>query len=466
MDLEREPIYRAFRSRDARFDGRFFVGVVTTGIYCRPICPARRPKRENVEFYACAAAAEEAGFRACRRCRPETSPNTPAWAGTSATVSRALRLIAEGGLDGQLEADLADRLGLGERQLRRLFSQHLGASPVSVARTRRAHFARKLIDETDLPMARIAESSGFASIRGFNHEIRRAFGAPPTELRRKRPAKAVPENGSRALGLRLPFRPPLDWEMFLRYFGPRAIPGVESVDGDSYRRTIRAGDSAGRIEVSAVAGKPHLLLRVLVEGAPDLIRIVERVRRIFDLGADPREIARHLGRDPRLAVAVKARPGLRVPGAWDGFELAVREVSVRGATTLAGRLVQRYGELLPSDADDGLTHLFPRPEDVAEADLSSLGVPGTRAEAIRAMAVAVARGDLQLDASAGLEDAVERLSALPGIGPWTAGYIAMRALGEPDAIPHADLGLRRALADGARLASAAAVDEAAEAWRP
>ena len=180
MDLEREPIYRAFQSRDARFDGRFFVGVRTTGIYCRPICPARRPKRENVAFYACAAAAEEAGFRACRRCRPETSPNTPAWAGTSATVSRALRLIAEGGLDGRVEADLAARLGLGERQLRRLFSQHLGASPVSVARTRRAHFARKLIDETDLPMARIAESSGFSSIRGFNHEIRRAFGAPPT----------------------------------------------------------------------------------------------------------------------------------------------------------------------------------------------------------------------------------------------------------------------------------------------
>ena len=469
ITLDPARCYAAVRSRDRRFDGRFFAGVVTTGVYCRPVCPVRPAKPENVRWFACAAAAEAAGFRPCRRCRPEASPGTPAWSGTSAVVARALRLIAAGALDEGGVDGLADRLGLGARQLRRLFATHLGASPAEVARARRAHFARTLLDETDLPMAEVAFSAGFGSIRDFNHALRATFGRTPTALRRARGRRGPVANHG-GVTVRLAFRPPLDWSGLLGFLAPRATPGVEAVADGVYRRTIAIGDGAGTIEVRAAAGEPHLLMRVRLARPERLLQVVARARRLFDLDADPVPIADHLAASPELAPLVARRPGLRVPGAWDAFELAVRavlgqQVTVRGATTLAGRLVRAFGTPLDR-AEDGLTHLFPRPEALADADLAALGLPRARAATIRALAGAVASGEVVLDASRGLEDAVARLAAVPGIGAWTPHYVAMRALGEPDAFPAADLGLRRALGNGAGRLAPARVAERAEAWRP
>ncbi len=469
MTLDPAHCYQAVLSRDRRFDGRFFAGVVTTGVYCRPICPVKPAKPQNVRWFACAAAAEAAGFRPCRRCRPETAPGTPAWTGTSAVVSRALRLIAAGALDDGAMEGFASRLGVGTRQLRRLFGTHLGASPMQVARARRVHFARALIDETDLPMAEVAFAAGFGSVRDFNYAVRATFGRSPTELRRARGARSPRADGA-GLAVRLPYRPPLDWSGLLAFLAPRATPGVEAVADGVYRRTIAVGDARGTIEVRAAPREPHLLMRVRLARAERLLQVVEHVRRLFDLDADPALIANHLARSRVLAPLVARRRGLRVPGAWDGFELAVRavlgqQVTVRGATTLAGRVVRAFGTPL-DQAQDGLTHLFPQPEALADADLAAIGLPRARAATIRALAAAVARGDLVLEASRGLEDAVARLVAIPGIGTWTAQYVAMRALGEPDAFPAGDLGLRRALANGAGPLPPARVAELAEAWRP
>jgi AraC family transcriptional regulator of adaptative response / DNA-3-methyladenine glycosylase II len=472
MDLDAEHCYQAFLSHDPRFDGRVFAGVVTTGIYCRPICPVTPARFENTRFFACAAAAEAAGFRPCRRCRPEAAPGTPAWLGTSAVVGRALRLIAENGFgDGDIE-QLAQRLGIGARQLRRLFAKHLGASPIEIARARRVHFARTLIDETDLPMTQVAFSAGFSSIRQFNHALHRTFGQSPTELRRRR-GRDLPLGQDARLVVRLPYRPPLDWQAILRFLAPRAIPGVEIVDHHFYRRTIEIDGTAGTIEVWQEPGPqgrtPHLLLRVQLGSYGTLIHVVERVRRMFDLDADSWRIAEHLRRSPQLSALVEALPGLRLPGTWDGFELSVRailgqQVTVRSASTLVRRLVQAFGR--PVEAcGPGPTHLFPRPEALADADLSVIGLPRARAASIRTLATVVSRGDLPFDTSLGLEEAVARLCTIPGIGPWTANYIAMRAFGEPDAFPASDLGLRRALGNH-RPVSAARLARIAEAWRP
>jgi AraC family transcriptional regulator of adaptative response / DNA-3-methyladenine glycosylase II len=468
--LPSEPgrCYRALASRDPRFDGRFFVGVRTTGVYCRPICPAPTPKRANVSFFPCAAAAEAAGFRPCRRCRPESAPGTPAWLGSSATVARGLRLIAAGALDGAGVEGLARSLGVGARQVRRLFDAHLGASPLAVARTRRVHFARRLIDETALPMSELALAAGFASIRHFNHSIRSCFGRSPSELRRA--ARGPRPQRGQTLRLRLAYRPPLDWSALLAFLAARAIPGVERVAEGGYRRTVRLGRVPGRLSVRALPGAAQLEVEVDASPGAPLLEVADRVRVLFDLGADPLRIAADLGHDPDLAPCLSARPGLRVPGAWDGFELAVRavlgqQVTVRGASTLAGRLVRRLGE--PLDAPvDGLTHLFPAPERVAGAELDGLGLPAARAEALRALARAVASGDLALEPGADPERARAVLGALPGVGEWTAEVVAMRALGEPDAFPAGDLGLRRALAGGAPPLSAAELARRAEAWRP
>ncbi len=460
LDLDADACYRAVRSRDRRFEGRFVLAVTSTGIYCRPGCPARIPARRNVRFLPGPAAAEVAGFRPCRRCRPDASPDSPAWNGTAATVTRALRLIDEGALDqGGVEA-LAARLGMSGRHLRRLFLERLGATPKAVALSRRAHFARKLIEETGLSLAAIAHASGFGSVRRFNGVVRRTFRCAPGELRRGAPARGA------GVELRLPYRPPLDWKALLEFLAARAIPGVEKVEGDRYRRTIRIDSAPGFLEVLPAPGGGALLLRV---GAPQpgagLDRIVRRVRRLFDLDADPLRIGRDLARDPFLASRVRAHPGLRVPGAWDPFETTVRailgqQVSVRGATTLAGRLVSVLGKPF-GPAAGGLTHLFPAPADVARADLSRLGLPEARRRCLATVARAAASGSLPLDGSATLEEAVERLTALPGVGPWTAQYVAMRALAEPDAFPEGDLGLKRATG-----LSGVALLERAERWRP
>lgn len=471
MELDPRRCYAAVQAKDARFDGRFFTGVVTTGIYCRPICPVVPPKLENTQFFACAAAAEAAGFRPCMRCRPETAPGTPAWLGSSAVVSRALRLIADDALNDADVDTLAARLGLGARQLRRLFAKHLGASPAQIARARRVHFARTLIDETDLPLAQVAFSAGFKSVRQFNHALRGTFRTSPSALRNRRRAwSAAAQQDDGGLVVRLPYRPPFSWTSLVRFLAPRATPGVETVDARAYRRTIEVNGAPGTIDVRPSPTSSHLLLRVRVSSYDGVIHVVERVRRLFDLGADPSPITRQLERSLSLRPFVRAVPGLRIPGAWDGFELAVRailgqQVTVRGATTLADRLVRRFGTAVDFDVA-GLTHLFPRPEALADADLTVIGLPRARAATIRALASAVKRGALTFDAAGGLDDLVTRLCAIPGVGQWTAHYIAMRACGEPDAFPASDLGLRRALGNGRGPLSAAQVAELAEAWRP
>ncbi len=464
--MEPDLCYRALRARDARFDGRFFTGVASTGVFCRPICPARTPLRENCRFFASAAAARDAGYRPCLRCRPEAAPGTPAWCGSEAAVGRALRLIGEGALDeGGVEV-LAARVGVGGRHLRRLFLRHVGATPVAVAQTRRLLFAKKLLDETDLPMTEVALAAGFGSIRRFNESLRATYGKPPRELRRRR-RSAVASDGIR---MRLAYRPPLDLPGLLAFLGSRAIPGVECVRGGVWRRAVRGPTQPARVEVRALEGHHEIEVRVSGAGGAILADVASRARRVFDLGADPASIAQVLRGDALLSRELDRHPGVRVPGAWDPFELAVRailgqQVTVRGATTLAARLVEKFGDPL-SEPDEGLTHLFPLPERLARADLTTLGLPRARAGAISGLAQVVADGSDVLRPGRELDAIVEGLCALPGVGPWTAHYVALRGLGEPDAFPDGDLGLRKAIAPGAPAASAAALRDRAEACRP
>ncbi len=473
MDIENAARTKAILSRDTRFSGRFFVGVVTTRVYCRPGCPAPLPKPKNMRFYTYAAAAEDAGFRPCRRCRPETAPGSPVWDGTSATVSRALKRIFDGDGHESVEA-LSERLGLGSRHLRRLFAEHVGASPASLQRTHRVHFARRLLDETSLPVSEVAFAAGFESVRRFNDAIRATFHRAPRELRRaskgkeRAPATGMPE---KTLTLKLPVRPPFDATALFSFLRDRALPGIEAVRGHAYSRTIESRGRAGIVTVSHEAGREFLSLSLNFSPGPDLLDFVRRTGRIFDVDADPLAIGTVLSRDPLLAPLVAARPGLRVPGAWDPFEIAVRailgqQVSVRGARTLAGRLVAAFGRPLEDGSVEGLTHVFPGPAALAVSDLSKIGVPRARANAIRALASAVHTKKVELAATRGLDDLEQRLCALPGIGPWTAQYVALRAFGEPDAFPAGDLGLRRALETAGVSADATALRARAASWSP
>ena len=438
MELDPAICDRARLARDARFDGRFYIAVRTTGIYCRPVCPAVSPRRANILFYPTAAAAAEAGYRPCLRCRPEAAPGTPAWEGTSATVRRALRLIGEGALDtGSVDA-LAAKVGVGPRHLHRLFVEHLGASPVGVAQTRRLHFAKRLLDETQLPMGQVAAASGYGSVRRFNASFLQTYGRAPSQLRRSgRCASAEPDTYC----LRLAYRPPYDWEGLTAFLARRALPGVETVDGGVYRRTVRVGGRAGWFQIRHLPEVGSLELTVRHPDATVLYEVTARVRQQFDLGLDPDVVRDALGADPLLAPALARRPGLRIPGAFDLFELLVRavlgqQVSVAAARTQAARLASAHGE--PCPGPGGLTHLFPTPE-------------------------ALARGALALDAPA--DELQARLERLPGIGPWTAAYALLRGLGEPDAFPEGDLVLRR-VAGGASPLTARALRERAEHWRP
>jgi AraC family transcriptional regulator of adaptative response / DNA-3-methyladenine glycosylase II len=463
MTLDWQVCSRARLSRDPRFDGKFFIGVRGSGVYCRSICPAPTAKEKNVRYYATAAAAAEAGFRPCLRCRPEASPGTPAWLGTSNTVSRALRLIGESGLeDGGVEF-LAARLGVGSRHLRRLFLKHLGATPTAVAHTRRLHFAKKLIDETRLPMTQIALASGFGCVRRFNAGIRDVYHRTPTQIRRlARQKQTQPEN---QYLFRLRFRPPYDWKGMLAFLAARAIPGVEVVEGGCYRRSISLNGNHGYFEVSLDAENLALAARVQFGDPCSLFFITERIRAIFDLNADWAAIVRNLKTDRLLAERIKAQPGLRVPGCWNGFELAVRailgqQVSVKGASTLAGRLAKTFGEAF--SGADGLTHIFPTPQALADANFAGIGLPGARAETIRGLARAVCGGQINFEGIVDSAAFLERLCEIPGIGQWTAQYVAMRALREPDAFPSTDLGLLRAL----NLTNARELERRSEAWRP
>ena len=472
MELDHEACYRAISIRDVRFDGRIFVAVRTTGVYCRPICPARTPKRENVSFYPTASAAQEAGYRPCLRCRPESSPDLGAWRGTSNTVSRALALIADGALDGEAVDALAERLGLGERQLRRLFRQHLGASPIAVAQTRRVLFAKQLIIETTMPMAEVALASGFRSIRRFNATFHTLYQRPPRELRRSKLA-GTEQTAAEGITLKLPYAPPYDWDAMIGFLAARAMRGIEAVDArQRYRRSIALDGAQGLISVEPDERKLALCVTIRFPRIASLANIVGRVRRIFDLSADPLAIGDDLARDRLLAPLVARRPGLRVPGAWDGFEVAVRailgqQITVTAAVNLAAKLIAAYGDPLRPTCGDRLTHTFPPPERIAQADLRSLGMPAARAQALSSVAAAACADPSLFSPTQTLENAIAKLRSLCGIGEWTAQYIAMRVLREPDAFPAADLGLLRALTrPGGGRPSVTDVLTRAEAWRP
>lgn len=475
MELpDREICYRALESRDSRFDGLLFVAVTSTGIYCRPICPARTPKFQNCRFFGSAAAAQEAGFRPCLRCRPETAPDLACWRGTSNTISRALALIADGTLDGDRASveTLAERLGLGERQLRRLFLQHLGASPIAVAQTRRVLFAKQLIHETQMPMTEIALASGFGSVRRFNEMFRDLFHRPPSALRRK--TSANPASATTGVTLRLRYRPPYDWDSMFSYLKVRAIPGVEVVENKTYRRTAQVDGFVGTVKVTHLPEQQSLSVTIRFPNVQSLPAIVARVRRLFDLGADIETIDAHLSCDPLLAPLVARRPGLRAPGAWDGFELAVRavlgqQISVAAARRLAGQLVAIYGTPLTAgeSCHPGLARVFPTAEHLASVDSIALGMPVARLLSLKALAEAAA-ADANLFRPCGtIEEAVVRLRAIRGVGEWTAQYIALRALREMDAFPASDIGLLRGAAtiDSARSTPASLLNRA-ETWRP
>lgn len=471
MELDHDLCYAASKSRDPRFDGRFFVAVLTTGIYCRPICPVPMPKRENVRFYLSAPAAREAGFRPCLRCRPEASPGTPEWQGPSAIVSRGLHLIDEGVMEEGGIDELAKRLNLGRRQIRRLFEKHLGASPIQVAQTRRLHFAKKLINETNLPMTQIAFASGFTSVRRFNDVLRKTYDRTPTELRYQKKGKRISVDHG-FLNLSLAYRPPFNWQALLQFLEARRLPGVEQIDGDTYRRTVQFGTENGVISISPIEHHYQLRLSVPPNLSRHLLSISERIRSMFDLRADPMPIAEILTGDPQLRPLVTANPGLRVPGAWSAFELGVRailgqQVSIQAANSFAGRIAESYGEPLSDSEWPGLAYVFPGPTQLEEASLQEIGLTGKRAETIRHFAQAALDDSALLQTGRSLEAVIERLKRIPGIGPWTAHYIATRGLGEPDAFPAGDLGLQRAAArKGQPRLTETELRSRSQAWRP
>jgi AraC family transcriptional regulator of adaptative response / DNA-3-methyladenine glycosylase II len=465
-----EHRYRAVRGRDVRFDGWFYVAVTSTGIYCRPSCPAATPKRSNVRFYPTAAAAQYAGFRACKRCAPDAVPGSPEWDTRADTVARAMRLIADGAVDRDGVAGFARRLGYTQRHLHRLLTAEVGAGPLALARARRAHTARLLLETTDLPITEVAFAAGFTSIRQFNDTIREVFAVTPRELRRGRALRDEMVRGE--IPLRLPFRTPFDANGMLRFLGTRAVAGVETFDGETYRRTLRLSHGAGVVALSD--GGDHIRCVLRLENLRDLGSAVQRCRSLLDLDADPVAVSDVLGSDPLLGALVRRSPGRRVPGSMDGAELAFRavlgqQVSVAGARTLAGRLVARCGESLPETlaAEDGEpTHLFPGQHALAEAALEGLGIPSARRETLRTLARLLAGGGIVLDPGSEREDVERRLLELRGIGPWTASYVAMRALRDPDAFLASDLGVRKALVRLGHAGDRRNVAAVAERWRP
>ena len=475
MELpDRTVCYRALQSRDARFDGLIFVGVSSTGVYCRPICPARTPKFEYCSFYNSAAAAQEAGFRPCLRCRPEIAPHLASWRGTSNTVSRALALIDEGALDGvQTVEQLAERLGVGERQLRRVFLRHLGASPISVAQTRRVLFAKQLIHDTNMPMAGVAAAAGFSSLRRFNEVFLGLFHRPPLALRRRN--ALMQGEKEKEVVLRLLYRPPYDWDSMLAFLQARAIAGIEIVQDRCYLRTIEVDGAIGSIRVTHLAKKQSLEVAMLFPRVKALPSIVARVRRLFDLGANIGTIDEHLSADPALANLVRQRPGLRSPGGWDGFEVAIRavlgqQISVAAARQLAGQLVEAHGRPVPRPFRNhpSLSYVFPDAGRLASASSIRLRMPAARLATLKAVAEATVTNPTLFHPLGDIEETVARLKTIRGIGEWTAQYIALRAVRESDAFPATDVGLLRGAAsiDGGMEVNPAVLLYRAESWRP
>jgi AraC family transcriptional regulator of adaptative response / DNA-3-methyladenine glycosylase II len=474
MHLDHAVCYRALSTRDPRFDGRFFTGVTSTGVFCRPVCPAPLPREENCKFYPSAAAAREAGFRPCLRCRPELAPDILHDQEGSGIVTRALEAIATGALDEDSVGKLASRLAVTERHLRRLFVQIVGAPPNSVAQTRRLLFARQLMDDTDLSLADVAFAAGFGSIRRFNAVMQATYHHPPRDLRRERvrhPASA----DSPGISLRLAFTPPYDWDSLIGFLMARAIPGVEIASPDRYCRAIELDGKAGLIEMRPHLEDRHLRVSIHFPDLVSLSRIAGHVRAMFDLNTSPAAMNEQLERDPVIGKLVTEHPGLRVPTAWQPFEAGVRaiigqQISVKAARTVLGRLVERCGDPLPAGGDlpaiEGITHTFPRPQAVAAADLSGIGLTGARLKTLQAFASAAS--DPEFFATLhDLQQTLDTLTRLPGIGAWTAQYIALRGLQQPDAFPASDLGLVQAISAllGEKI-SPARLAELSESWRP
>ncbi|MFE5405651.1 AlkA N-terminal domain-containing protein [Streptomyces sp. NPDC056580] len=467
MHLDRERCVGAVRSKDARFDGWFFTAVLTTRIYCRPSCPVVPPKAENMTFLPSAAACQQAGFRACKRCRPDTSPGSPEWNRRADLVARAMRLIADGVVDREGVPGLAARLGYSARQVERQLLAELGAGPLALARAQRAQTARLLIETTPLPMAEIAFAAGFSSIRTFNDTVREVFALSPSELRAR-----VPGNGAAAapgtLALRLPFRVPLNPDNLFGHLAATAVPGVEEWRDGAYRRTLRLPYGHG---IVALAPHPdHIACRLTLSDPRDLTVAISRCRRMLDLDADPVAVDERLRADPLLAPLVDRAPGRRVPRTVDEAEFAVRavlgqQVSTAAARTHAARLVTAHGKPL-DDPEGGLTHLFPSPGALAAVDPETLAMPRTRRATLTTLVRQLADGALRLGVECDWAEARARLLALPGFGPWTADVIAMRALGDPDAFLPTDLGIRRAARELGLPATPAALTARAESWRP
>jgi AraC family transcriptional regulator, regulatory protein of adaptative response / DNA-3-methyladenine glycosylase II len=492
-----DTCYQAMQSRDPRFDGWFYVAVSSTGIYCRPSCPAMTPQRRHVSFYPTAAAAQVAGYRACLRCRPDASPGSPEWDLRANAAGRAMRLIADGVVDREGVEGLARRLAYSPRQLRRLLQAELGAGPLGLARAQRAHTARLLIETTGLPFAEVAFAAGFTSLRQFNDTVRAVFALTPTEMRRRAHARARKRTPSRrrsciasveylarserlmpgltSVHLRLPHRTPLDADGLLAFFAQRAIPGVEEVSSGTYRRTVRLPGGIGIVELTPVPG--HVAAAVYLTDLRDLGAAVGRCRALLDLDADPRAVDAVLGTDPLLAPLVLHAPGKRVPGAAGGFEIAVRavlgqQVSVSSARGTAARIVSSLGEPL-AQSFDSLTRVFPTAQALLDCDDSLLPVPASRRQTIRELARRTTAGELDLDAGADRDETRRRLMEVPGVGPWTTEYVSMRALADTDAFPATDLGVLRGLAalrapaaGAAAPARAASASALAERWRP
>lgn len=446
MFTDHERCYRAVQARDARFDGVFYTAVRTTGIYCRPSCPAVTPRSTNVTFYATAAAAQDAGFRACRRCRPDTTPGSPEWNVRADAVGRAMRLIGDGIVEREGVDGLAGRLGYSTRHLTRMLTQELGAGPLALARSNRSHAARVLIETTEMPMSDIAFAAGFASIRQFNDSVRQTYALTPTQMRGRRGRGSV----TGRIVVRLAVRQPFHAAAMLDFLAAHVVPGVETVDGQTYARVLRLPHGTGAIALTL--HPDHVDCELELADLRDMAVAVGRARRMLDLDADPEAIDEVLGADPQLHDLVVQAPGLRVPSHVDGFEVAVRtivgqQVSVAGANTVLGRHVTAFGEPveLSLATTHGLTHVFPAAERLAEAEDTAFGMPRARARAVIDLAQAVADGKLDLDPGVDREAVREQLLAMRGIGPWTADYIVMRALAHPDILLTTDLVLRREL---------------------
>lgn len=465
MDLTRDDYYRALKARDPRFDGEFFTCVSSTGIYCRPICPANRPKIENCSFVRSAAAAEDAGYRPCLRCRPETAPGSPAWNGTGTTVARAMRLLSENDGEGNSLEDLSDRLGVGSRHLRRLFAEQVGAAPKALIQTQRLHMALHLLKETDISIARICDASGFRSIRRFNDAMKKTVGMSPNAFRERHQMKSVTK-AKAPVHVRLGYRPPFDWDGLVSYLGFRAIPGVESVSDGSYFRTIDIDAARGVLKVSHDPKTKAVVADFIVDEPVGLIGAVRKVRDLVDTDCRPDALTETFKKDKRLGSLLKARPGVRVPGCWSVFELILRaivgqQISVKGATTMLSRLAKTYGREI-STLEPNLTSLFPTPAELVDQDLTSIGLTRSRAQTIQDIAADFVEDPHFVHPAMPTAEAMTRLMAIKGIGDWTAQYVALRALRSPDAFPSADLGLMKA----AQIDSPKELKAMSEAWRP